>query len=468
MVREDMTGRGQGAGEAAAIFARALAALPPGPLAIAFSAGPDSLALLALAAASPAARARGLRALHVHHGLHADADAWAARAGALAAGLDVPCRVLRVAVPRGGREGLEAAAREARYAALAEALAPGEHLATAHHRRDQAETFVLRALRGSGDEGLAAMAAHRPLGRGALWRPLLGLPRAALAEALAASGLAGAAVVDPSNLDPTLERGWLRSALWPLMDARRPGAEAAFARSAALAAESAGLHAREDARALARVQGLDPCTLDAAAWAALPDARRPRVLRAWWDGLGLPPPPGSALAWCEASAGVVRGDAEHRYRWRHAGRGYALHRWRGLLHAAAEPAPLPGDLDLAWDGRAPLDLPEGARLAFSPAAPAALAGPLRVRARAGGERLVLPGRRHSTPLRHALQDLGVPPWERIALPLLLDAAGAVLAAGDLVLSAPLDAALREAGAGLRWRPPLAGPGADRDAGHAAG
>lgn len=453
-----MTERGQDAaagGTAAAAFARALDALAPGPLAIAFSAGPDSLALLALAAASPAARARGLRALHVHHGLADDADAWAARAGALAARLGVPCRVLRVEVARGGREGVEAAAREARYAALADALAPGEHLATAHHRRDQAETFVLRALRGSGDEGMAAMAAHRPLGRGGLWRPLLGLPRAALAEVLAEAGLAGDAVLDPSNLDPALERGWLRSALWPLLDARRPGAEAAFARSAALAAESAALHAREDARALARVQGIDPRTLDAAGWAALPGARRPRVLRAWWDGLGLPPPPGSALAWCEASAGAVRGDAEHRYRWRHAGHGFALHRWRGLLHAGPEPAPLPDDLDLAWDGRAPLALPEGARLAFAPGAPAALAAPLRVRARAGGERLVLPGRRHSTPLRHALQDLGVPPWERIALPLLFDAEGRLLAAGDLVLSAALDAALREAGAGLRWRPPLA-------------
>src|SRR5690606_38149512 len=77
-------------------------------------------------------------------------------------------------------EGLEAAARNARHAAFAGQLRAGEWLALAHHLDDQAETFLLRALRGSGVDGLAAMRERRDFGDGQLWRPLLQLPRAAL------------------------------------------------------------------------------------------------------------------------------------------------------------------------------------------------------------------------------------------------------------------------------------------------
>jgi len=103
-----------------------LPALPPAagdaPVAVALSGGLDSRALLQLLAEDAAARARGLRALHVHHGLHPDADAWAARCVAACEALGLPCRVLWVTVDRESGLGLEGAAREARFAALAEAL----------------------------------------------------------------------------------------------------------------------------------------------------------------------------------------------------------------------------------------------------------------------------------------------------------------------------------------------------------
>ena len=73
-------------------------------------------------------------------------------------------------------------------------------------------------------------------------------------------------------------------------------------------------------------------------------------------------------------------------------------------------------------------------------------------ARAGGERITLPGRGHSHPLKHVLQDLGVPPWLRLAMPLLVDGDGAVLAAGDRVRSAAFDAWLRVRGARVAWSP----------------
>src|SRR5690606_23238116 len=103
-----------------------------------------------------------------------------------------------------GREGPEAAARNARYAALAALLRAGDALATAHHLDDQAETVLFRALRGTGIAGLGAMRACEPLGAGCLWRPLLGVARERLRAYAQAHGLAW--IEDPHNVDPRYAR----------------------------------------------------------------------------------------------------------------------------------------------------------------------------------------------------------------------------------------------------------------------
>src|SRR5690606_39379932 len=130
-----------------------------GALVVGFSGGLDSSALLHALAAEPAIRARGLRAVHVHHGLHADAGDWAAHCLRQAEAWDVPLQVIEVQVPADAGLGLEGAAREARYAALLSTLGPGVVLVTAHHLYDQAVYFLLCALRGSGPEGLGAVRA---------------------------------------------------------------------------------------------------------------------------------------------------------------------------------------------------------------------------------------------------------------------------------------------------------------------
>src|SRR5690606_29286454 len=107
---------------------------------VALSGGLDSTVLLHGLAAQPAIRRRGLRALHVHHGLQAEADAWASHCQALCSSLAVPLEIRRVEVRRGGGDGLEAAARAARHAAFATVLGEGEVIALAHQRDDQAET----------------------------------------------------------------------------------------------------------------------------------------------------------------------------------------------------------------------------------------------------------------------------------------------------------------------------------------
>ncbi|HTL14699.1 MAG TPA: tRNA lysidine(34) synthetase TilS, partial [Thermomonas sp.] len=269
-----------------AALARAVARADGRPVLLGYSGGLDSGVLLHLLAADPRIRASGLRALHVHHGLHPDADAWAAHCRAACEGLRVPLEVVRVRVDRDAGLGPEGAAREARHGAFAAALGEGEVLALAHHRDDQAETLLLRALRGAGVDGLAAMRRERAFARGLLWRPLLDAPRAALLAYARAHGLRW--IEDPGNAGTDPDRNFLRHAVFPLLRDRWPHAADALARSAALCAEAADLLAAGDAAALEAVRrGAD--TLDVPGLLALPAPRRARVLRRWVAELGLPP-----------------------------------------------------------------------------------------------------------------------------------------------------------------------------------
>ena len=185
-----------------------LAAAGPVPLCVGFSGGADSTALLHALAQLPQARARGLRAMHVNHGLQQDSEAWAAHCQRFGEAWGVPCEVVCVQIEGGRGEGLEAAARRARHHAFATHLHEGERLVLAHHRDDQVETVLLKLLRGAGPDALGAMHTLRALGHGQLWRPLLGLPRSQLRAYVERHALDF--IEDPSNADMNLSRNYLR------------------------------------------------------------------------------------------------------------------------------------------------------------------------------------------------------------------------------------------------------------------
>lgn len=415
-----------------------------GRLVVGYSGGLDSSVLLHALAQAPGLRAQGLQAVHVHHGLQPAADAWAAHCLATCRSLDIPCRVIRVHVPRDSGRGLEAAAREARHAAFAAALEPDDVLVLAHHRDDQAETVLMRALRASGPDGLAAMRPWRCFADGWLWRPLLELPRTTLEAYARAQGVRW--VQDPSNAVDDADRNFLRHRVLPLLRTRWPHADASLATVARLQADAADLLQQGDADALAMARTSDPAALDAKRLRHLPAPRRARVLRHWIDTLDLPPLPARAIAWCEAELATVRDDQTPVCDWS----GHRLQRWRDRLHAGPARAPLPTDFRAAWSGVSALPLPDGGHLWIDGAVDGMN---WVVRARQGGERIRLPGRTHSHSLKHVLQSLAVPPWVRAHLPLLCDAEDRLLAAGDLALDADFDAWLRAGNRRLIWSPP---------------
>ncbi len=270
----------------------ALAALPAGSaIGVALSAGADS-AMLALHAAHAARRlGRRLHCFHIHHGLQAGADDWLAQAHRLAGLLGADCHSRRVAVDVDGR-GMEAAARDARYAALAGLAAHAGigHLLLAHHQDDQAETVLLRLLRGTGPLGLAAMRPVTERG-GLVWvRPWLDQPRSAILDcARRFEALSGwRPVGDPSNDDGRYARAALRTGLAPVLDARWPAWRRTLARHAGQARE---LSDWVDEAARADWPGLDPSPdgreFSLAAWRALPAPRQAAALRHWLHALDL-------------------------------------------------------------------------------------------------------------------------------------------------------------------------------------
>ncbi|HYC76506.1 MAG TPA: tRNA lysidine(34) synthetase TilS [Planctomycetota bacterium] len=233
---------------------RAFAALPLRPgarVGVAFSGGPDSAAALRLAAERGAAEGFETVAIHVDHGLRPESASEAARAAAIAARLGVPCVVRREDVRawrarRGGS--LEGAARERRYAALAEEAARLALDATvvAHHRDDQVETVLLALLRGGGFDALAGMSPARPLTAACvLLRPFLDVAR----DDLRRDSPAGDAVDDPSNFDERFRRNAVRRALLPALRGVEPDVDALVL---ALAADARAVVDAAD-RAWARV-----------------------------------------------------------------------------------------------------------------------------------------------------------------------------------------------------------------------
>lgn len=271
-------------------------------MAVAVSGGPDSAMLaVELAVLAKQANSAPPHVFHVHHGLQQAADGWEDHVHALAAGLALPCHAMRAKVGASAAIGVEAAARNARYRAYRQ-LATHCGVRTillAHHQDDQAETVMLRLLRGSGPAGLAAMRPVRQHDGLQLVRPWLNIPRAAILqqmqEFLMATGWAP--VHDPTNYQDSYTRSALRERLAPQLDQRWPGWQGILARHAELAHETTEILDEVAAQDFSRLQpGPDGGDFSLLAWRKLSPARQAHVLRFWLARQGLRAPSHARLA----------------------------------------------------------------------------------------------------------------------------------------------------------------------------
>lgn len=275
-------------------------------LCLALSGGKDSVVLLtALVQAD-----LPVRAVHVHHGLQSSADGWADFCLDLTRSLGVPCEVKRVQVIKRARRGWEDAAREARYAALWQSVSAGGALLTAHHQRDQAETFLLRLLRGAGVNGLAGMrSAVAYSDNRVLLRPFLSVSYRSIEDYAQAHHLRW--VEDPSNHDHQFARNAVRHRLLPALNPQHPEQAIRLIAQAcdhlAESVELLSLMAEEDWASIA--EGERICSLDK--WRSMPWIRAKQVLAWRWQVLS-----GQAFAqaqWAEIKQQFYLGSGEDRH-----------------------------------------------------------------------------------------------------------------------------------------------------------
>jgi tRNA(Ile)-lysidine synthase len=416
-------------------------------LVVALSGGPDSAALLCgLAALRGSLRDLPLRAVHVDHGLQAAAAHFRNNCRALCAELKVSLSIVPIEVRLKAGASLEAAAREARYAALEAQLKSRECLLTAHHREDQAETFLLQALRGAGLKGMSAMPMRRELKQGWHIRPLLDVSGYELRQLGAA--LRQFQSRDPMNDDPRFDRVHLRHEIWPPIEKRWPGAAIALSRAAGHVAEAQSLLdelARED---IARLRDGDELSVQGLR--KLSAQRRANTVRHWLALKGFEPPPAARLA--EALRQIL--DAEDDQQPSIVWGVHALRRYRHRMFVTTAGPPHIDTVQWPVELGAAVELGEQlGRLIWVPQfggiAPDRLPPCVSVRRREGGESLKPGASARTQSVQHLCQALGVLPWMRDALPL-------IFAGDDLIAVADMwvDARWRSAdapGIGIAWR-----------------
>jgi len=426
---------------------------PPAGYQVAFSGGMDSHVLLHAMAGLRERLPASVGAVHVNHGLQADAARWDAHSATVCAELGLDYVALAVDARAGSGDSPEAAARAARYAALAAWLPAGHCLLTAQHRDDQAETLLLQLLRGAGVHGLAAMPAYSAFGAGTRLRPLLDTARDALRAY--AEGHRLAWVDDPSNFDTGFDRNYLRHRVLPVLHERWPAADTSLARAAAHQGEAAAVLDEVAQQDLLAAAGAAASQLVLPFLAALPAPRQRNAVRRWLRRLTGSAPSTAVLDRILQDMPAGRADAEPRVCWDR----FELRRYRDTLFLLRQmPPPDPAQV-LPWSLAAPLALPaqggvlsarqrtgQGIRLSAIGAAG------VRVGWRRGGERCAPAGRGQHHALKKLFQERGIPPWQRARIPLIYIDERLAAVAG-LWVCEPFQAGPGEPGVQIHWDDP---------------
>ena len=429
---------GLGLKETPSLFSEPVSADKKARIVVGFSGGRDSVALLqALVALRDKRHSRieEILAVHVHHALSPNANRWARFCREMAQELHVAFKVTYVMVKTKG-DGVEAAARKARYEALNNAAKAfqADMVMTAHHEDDRLETFLIQWMRGAGVEGLATFPLVRKDSEIVLVRPFLHVPRALIERYLELLNLSW--VEDESNADTAYLRNAIRHEVLPVMDKIRPGFRSAAARAVELVAQTSELLkevAQEDLKKVVNEKNelYIPKLLELSA------IRQTLVLRAWIESFGLVPPSKARLDEQLRQARETHSDTQLTFRmdnfemrrhgarlvmrkqsspkkdltrfetleWKGAGR-YALPSWNGELIIREVGAEEPG------------------------VAESMLAGSiLQVRPRSGGEKLKIHRARPRKTLKALYQEADIAEFDRVHLPLLWCNDDLIFAAG---------------------------------------
>lgn len=248
---------------------------------VAYSGGLDSHVLLHIMAQLQKENAAlKIHAVHVNHQIHPAANQWEKHCEYICRELSVPFSAEKITLNLKPGDSLEEEARVARYAVLKKYLDANTVLLTAHTCNDQAETFLLQAMRGAGSKGLSAMPVKKKLGVSYLIRPLLSVTRAVLERYARENNLHW--IEDESNADSRFDRNFLRHNIFPLLKTRRAAIVENFARSAKLIAMQEKIIAEVITHDFETIKTDDPKKIDSRKLSEFSDEKQTLLLREWF------------------------------------------------------------------------------------------------------------------------------------------------------------------------------------------
>ena len=382
---------------------------------VAYSGGVDSHVLLHLLATQLGTKSSTIKAIHIDHGLHSKSSKWTQHCLAIAAKLNIVCEDIKADVNNIESMGMEAAAREARYTAIAQHLPENALLLTAQHQQDQSETFLLQLLRGAGPKGLSSMASQSTLMGMQLYRPFLTISKKEIMVYAQHHQLNW--LDDPSNVETRWNRNYVRHELWPVIEQRWPSAAKTISRSAMLCAEADELmteFAKSDATIIDFEQ--QSSSLSVSKLLDLTEARCRNVLRHLITTLTLPLPSAIVMQKVIDEACLAKEDSMPLVKWQ----GAEIRRYRNRLYIMKPTNSFDTSFSLIISGLQELMIEEGKTLVWQESRQGLteniIQKGLQLRFRQGGEKIKIHGQHHS--LKHLMQEEAIPPWQRDRIPLL--------------------------------------------------
>ncbi len=431
---------------------------------VAFSGGLDSSLLLELAHRYLSEfRQSTVTAVHVHHGLNVNADHWLSHCELVCQRLGIQLVAKRV-VLSSNKKGLEEAARSARYGVFEQVLPEGAILLQGHHQNDQAETVLLRLMRGAGVAGLAGIPLTRTLNSALIHRPFLSISKTTLLQLAQSLGLAW--VEDDSNESRDFDRNYIRHEIMPLLESRWKGAIGRLYMTANHCRESSELEDELAKIDLKTVLHADfESALSIAALSLLSKNRQINTVRYWirTREMGFPGEKKFRRIWSEVFS--ARDDAAPVVEWSLG----SIRRYRGALFLVSKDEqealsqfnseqviPLENlAFNRVFAGFSYSVMTVGQAAEIKLVSSLCIRMPdedekVTLRFRQGGEAFKPVGKVHHRPLKKWLHDCLIPPWLRDSVPLLYYNE-CLIAVGDCLVADGAQKELGDCNLSIEWK-----------------
>lgn len=386
---------------------------------VAYSGGVDSHTLLHLIVMLRQQQADiRITAIHIHHGLQAEADAWAEHCQTICSEIDVPLQIIHVNAHAKSGQSPEEVARISRYQAFKSLVKKNDILLTAQHQDDQAETVLLQLLRGSGLAGLAAMPIISPFGSAYLARPLLAFSQQALYDYATQYQLFW--IEDLSNLDTHYDRNYLRQSILPLLRQRWPGFNKTLHRTSQHCADSQALLTELADELLVSAHNPVDNTVAISILAELTPSKQRLLLRAWIQQSGLRYPSTHTIERIITEVLPAKKDKVPIVNWSEG----CIRRYRNTLYLSKPEPYFDCATKFNWDGEKPLLMSGNGSLAAVPTLNKGICAQqwkhqsITICFRTGGERGRIAHRTGQHSLKKLFQECSIPPWIRNRIPLV--------------------------------------------------